>query len=513
MKKIILLFIMLFTLFSVTACQMGGTGGTTNPHTHKYVEGVCSCGKADPDYVEHEHVFVDGVCSCGAEEENNNPKEFTISYELDGGEFETDPTIKFSDGSRVELISPVKEGYLFLGWYNEDNEEVKNLAGIFDDVTLYAKWVEFTAGVEYQIEYVLNGGVLEEDAEYSYISGSEYQLPTPHKPGYDFKGWFDYNTDEAITVITDITSGDIKVYALYEKVTKVCDITYHVDGGILPDTTKYTYTEGVGQGLPKPTKEGYYFRGWYKDSEYTKVITAITVTYYGDLELYAKWEEASIENSNIAFLGDSITTFYSETSPFNSLFGGNNQFYYPIYSQTVSSVTQTWWYKTVQAVGGNLFVNNSYSGGTVCGSGMSAAVTNERLAKFNYKGQTPDVIIIYLGINDAVGKTPANTFKETYQTMIDKIQNLYSGVQIFICNLPYETYTDGTYREQYNVVLSELAEENNLPLINFKNAWSSATEQKDNWKYLGDNIHPSASGMTVLANIATKAIKEFYGIE
>ena len=506
MKKILILFITIFTLFSISACQMGG--GTTT-HKHSYVDGVCDCGDVDPDHV---HEYEDGKCICGAKE--NSPEEFTITYELDGGEFEEEATTKFTDGSKVELISPIKESYTFVGWFNEDEEEVKNLAGVFEDITLYAKWeLNIELGVEFEIEYQLNGGVLESDAQYKYTTGVEYVLPIPHRPGHDFVAWYDYETGEEVTKITETTSGNVKVYAMYKKVTKVCNITYHVDGGTLPETTKYTYTEGTGQGLPKPTKDGYYFRGWYTTSDFEKVVTAITVTYYGDVELYAKWVEASIENANIAFLGDSITTFYSATSEFNSLFGGTNQFYYPIYSQTVSSVTQTWWYKTVQAVGGNLFVNNSYSGGTVCGSGMSAAVSSERIAKFNYKGQSPDVIIIYLGINDAVGKTNKNTFKSTYQEMINKIQSIYSGVQIFICNLPYETYTDGVHREQYNEVLSELAEENDLPLINFSNAWTSATEQKNNWKFLGDNIHPSASGMTVLANIATKAIKDFYGIE
>ena len=34
-------------------------------HTHKYTDGVCSCGEVDPDYEEHVHEFVDGICDCG----------------------------------------------------------------------------------------------------------------------------------------------------------------------------------------------------------------------------------------------------------------------------------------------------------------------------------------------------------------------------------------------------------------------------------------------------------------
>ena len=103
MRKIFILFIMLFTLFSVVACDMGGT----TPHKHSYVEGKCSCGEVDPNYKEpvHEHKFVDGKCSCGAIEEDNDPVEYTITYELDGGEFEDEPTLKFSDGSELKTIN------------------------------------------------------------------------------------------------------------------------------------------------------------------------------------------------------------------------------------------------------------------------------------------------------------------------------------------------------------------------------------------------------------------------
>ena len=41
---------------------------SSTAHTHKYVDGVCSCGAKDPNYQEHVHEYVDGVCSCGQKE-------------------------------------------------------------------------------------------------------------------------------------------------------------------------------------------------------------------------------------------------------------------------------------------------------------------------------------------------------------------------------------------------------------------------------------------------------------
>ncbi len=477
MKKILSLFVVLFSIIFLASCQFGNSN------------------QPNPD------------------EGNNEPEKYTITYNLDGGVLPSDAISSFLDGSKVVLPIPTKEDHLFKGWFDEEDNLVNDLKGTMSDVTLYAKWEEFIKGVTYNIEYILYDGFFVEEVNYTYKSGEEYLLPIPVKPGYNFISWCEYESNEEVTKIEATSSGDVKFYAWFEKATIEREITYHVDGGVLPETTKYTYIEGTGQGLPKPTKEGYYFRGWYTTSSFEKIVTAITVTSYGNREFYAKWVEASIENANFGFLGDSISTFYSPTSSFNSLFSGENQFYYPRYSQTVSSVTQTWWYKTVQQIGGNLFVNNSYSGGTVYGTGMSAGNTAQRIAKFNQKGQSPDVIIIYLGINDAVGKLNKDTFKKAYLEMIDKILTQFSGVQLFICSLPYETYTDGVSRAEFNIVISEISVERNIPLIDFANAWTDSTEKKNDWYYLGDNIHPSAKGMDRLAQIAVAKIKEFYNLD
>lgn len=470
MKRIIALFLMILGVMSLASCEMNFGGGTTT-------------------------------------------KSYKITYNLDGGTLPTDAVKEFTDGSKVELPIPSKEGYVFVSWQDKDGNDVTSLKGVTSNITLNAKWKEFVEGVTYTIEYVLNDGVFTDEVKYTYTSGETYEFPIPRKAGHKFIGWKEYETSEPVTGITESTTGNYKVYASWQKATIVCNITYNTNGGTLPEGIKTTYTEGTVQTFPKPVKDGYFFRGWYIDEECSEAIGSIKTTTFGDLEIYAKWVEATMENANFGILGDSISTFYSQGSSYNSIFQGNNQFYYPRYSTTVKSATQTWWYKTVKALGGNILVNNSYSGGTVVGGGMSAAVTTERLSKFNVGGVSPDIIIIYLGINDS-GVYTSEKFVEEYQVMIDKINRMYSGTQIFMCTLPYVTLEGREpIRIEYNNAIVELAEKNNIPVIHFENAWSSATEQKDNWNFLGDNVHPSAAGMTVLAELAISDIKKFYGIE
>ena len=76
----------------------------------------------------------------------DNTVEYTIEYVLDGGTLETLNPTTGSSGTSVALNSPVKNGYLFLGWY--DNPYATGSpytyipSGRTEDIVLYAIWQE-----------------------------------------------------------------------------------------------------------------------------------------------------------------------------------------------------------------------------------------------------------------------------------------------------------------------------------------------------------------------------------
>lgn len=88
----------------------------------------------------HTHKFIDGICECGVKE----ILKYKIDYDLDGGSFESsNPTLNFNSGKDVILLTPVKEGYEFLGWYevsetNLSNIKVESLEN--RNYSLVAKW-------------------------------------------------------------------------------------------------------------------------------------------------------------------------------------------------------------------------------------------------------------------------------------------------------------------------------------------------------------------------------------
>lgn len=110
-----------------------------------------------------------GLCSEGEFLLENLAKLYTISYELNSGEFENNLTIvtSYNKYTSFELPTPTRFGYAFTGWYTNEqllpNSKVENPSNykISSDVTLYASWIELGSVPEYPINdwYILKAYV------------------------------------------------------------------------------------------------------------------------------------------------------------------------------------------------------------------------------------------------------------------------------------------------------------------------------------------------------------------
>ena len=266
--------------------------------------------------------------------------------------------------------------------------------------------------------------------------------------------------------------------------------------------------------LVNPTKSGYAFIGFYENSDFSgKKIRTIEVGSAKNYTLYAKWAEEKLGgHKTISFYGDSISTFEGYVPSDASI-------YYPIYSSTVKQVELTWWHKVMEQTGTTFHTNVSYSGSTVRGTSTSCGENDTRINKVANNGVAPDILIIYLGINDCASGYSVADFETSYNDMLTKMQAKYSETDIFICTLPYETWTDGTnpegknypgLRESYNEVIKAMATKYNVGLIDIEPCITKATESLNSKTYLGDNIHPNAAGMQVIANKVTEVLEDYY---
>ena len=134
-------------------------------------------------------------------------------------------TLPSSVSSTYTLPTPVKEGYVFVGWYDNPNGTGNKLTSIPAGWKgkLYAIWEEEAPA---DVKWQLNGGTVSVTLPKE-ITGSAYTLPTPTKTGYVFLGWYD-NANGTGTALTSLPVGwKGTVYAIWRE----AKVTWVLNGG------------------------------------------------------------------------------------------------------------------------------------------------------------------------------------------------------------------------------------------------------------------------------------------
>ena len=187
-------------------------------------------------------------------------KLYTVTMDTAGG----DPIrpIQYTvESEAFQLPTPVRTGYIFLGWTGEGITEPQKTIeipqGSTGDRTYTANWQV----IEYTIITLLEGGNAGSSGEYFYTVEQTVTLPTPTRTGYTFLGW----TGEGITTpqpnvtIPKGSTGD-KTYIENWELTEY-NITMDLNGGSGQEKVVYTMTDEDFE-LPTPTRNGYEFVGW-----------------------------------------------------------------------------------------------------------------------------------------------------------------------------------------------------------------------------------------------------------
>lgn len=188
-------------------------------------------------------------------------KLYTVTMDTAGG----DPIrpIQYTvESEAFQLPTPVRTGYIFLGWTGEGITEPQKTIeipqGSTGDRTYTANWQV----IEYTVTLDVSGG--DPLDPITYTVETPVILPTPTSTGYTFLGWTGEGetTPQPTVVLPKGTTGD-KAYTANWKV-----ITYTIalgaNGG--EDLAAISYTiESDPIKLPTPERKGYEFMGWIGD--------------------------------------------------------------------------------------------------------------------------------------------------------------------------------------------------------------------------------------------------------
>lgn len=238
---------------------------------------------------------------------------------------------------------------------------------------------------------------------------------------------------------------------------------------------------------------------------------------------FLKWQHNNkYYGKQFSFLGDSISTLEGyNPKGYNIFYSGDN-----CEKSNVREMEDTWWGKVIDFFGGELLVNNSWSGSRVTKLPKSerlfpSGCSDERTSSLHINNVNPDVIIVYLGTNDwAFGAEIGGTtflidelnmryFSVAYENMLSKIKANYPNAEIWCCTLnttfmssnpsfkfPYDY--GGTHIEIYNQIIRDTVSEYQckvIDLYDYHLPYNSI-----------DGTHPNADGMNTLATMVIRSM-------
>lgn len=144
------------------------------------------------------------------------PREYVITYHLNGGTNQNNPVF-YHEGEMINLVSPVKTGYTFLGWYDNSlflGEPVTVVTSSAGGLHFYAKWERQV----YKIQYQYSGGKAmgSNPKTFQYQGGTKVLYPAGKK-GYQFLGWYRTDTNKLVKTLSGSIQSDITLKAQFKK--------------------------------------------------------------------------------------------------------------------------------------------------------------------------------------------------------------------------------------------------------------------------------------------------------
>lgn len=216
---------------------------------------------------------------------------YQITYNLNGGEGNTNPDTYNILSNEIVLNPITKYGYTFDGWYSENtftNKVVKIESGSTGNISLFAKFTPNT----YTITYKSNNGLNETDSSlFTYDAINTIKNCMFIYDEYTFVEWVVEGSS------TKVNPGNYSLNDLYNDGNGVIlvaqwshnpVISFNTNGGSSIDSI--TEEAGSEINIPSnPTRLGYIFSGWYNDQELEAEYILTNIMPESSITLYAKW--------------------------------------------------------------------------------------------------------------------------------------------------------------------------------------------------------------------------------
>lgn len=279
------------------------------------------------------------------------------------------------------------------------------------------------------------------------------------------------------------------------------------------------------------SNEGLYFLPASDFISATQSYSNSDIFYFGYIYEASKGFELTFEVNEcktLSVLGDSISTFSGyipENVPDKNIF-------YPGVNTGVTNVHKMWWQIVCDTLGYKRNYINAYGGSRVTDTnGLPTAV--ER-STFLDNGTDPDIIIIYIGINDfnggveigdyeGNGAIPDNLtqFSANYAKILYNVHKKYKLAKVYCMTLPPcqltleeidfpECNQKGVYQYEFNEVIRKIAKAYNCGIIEGESCGITLYNGKETISDYrpsdGWFLHPNDIGQRMIAEEVIKTI-------
>lgn len=269
------------------------------------------------------------ILSCGLLSACGSNICLKINFDSNGG---TEcSSIEYVVGKSFNMPNdPTKDGYVFDGWYEDEDawEKPFTTNTVLNyplsknmEITVYAKWLP-----RLNITFDSNGGT----ECVSMVYDNSTSLPTPIREKYSFVGWYlDFGTwQQPFSNDVLIDKEPDSNIVLYARWSLDRYIIFESNEGSACDPVLFVANEEIN--LPTPKKTLYVFKGWFMDKELTVPFDKSLIhfdTFETGIKVYAKWEEKIVEH--IEFFGEPKTEYlYGEELDLQGMYAVIDYYYY-----------------------------------------------------------------------------------------------------------------------------------------------------------------------------------------
>ena len=209
-----------------------------------------------------------------------------------------------------------------------------------------------------------------------------------------------------------------------------------------------------------------------------------------------------LQGKKLSILGDSLSTYRGVSNDENA---NTTTYANPFFYRPPFPLERTYWMRVINALGMTLCVNNSWSGGNLSGRDDYTSGLNRADQLSTDRGEVPDWIIVFMGMNDLGRRVSVDVFSADYAKTLAIIKEKYPNASVCCVNLPDREPIMKAQTERFNQVIREAVEAAG-DHFRMADLFHSRLNNDDYYMNTVDGLHPDEDGMKIIAEVVEQAI-------